>query len=127
MITIFLIFTPIWILCIGLTLLLINKLLLKTELTSTNFALKTLIKTQRFITKDEQIKGRKLYVALVFSTVVTTIIFGVISFCIFTVYQGIVSTTIVTIILVIILYIIFSKFIKALAYQLFEKDKNTND
>ena len=43
------------------------------------------------------------------------------------VYQGILSTVIVTIILVIILCIILSKFFKALAYQLFKKDKNTKD
>ncbi|BBD87449.1 hypothetical protein SA58113_p20005 (plasmid) [Staphylococcus argenteus] len=51
------------------------------------------------------------------------IFFLLLTFAIFSWYQEVTPTFIFTLILAIILYIILKKFIKALAFQIFEKHK----
>lgn len=113
MLVIMTIFTPIWFVSYFLSSKYIN--ILK-EKENTN-------RIKLFIEKDEQIKGRRIFVNIVSATLITLVIFSVTSFVIFSIYKGLLPTTIVTIILISIFYFILSKFIPSLAYQLFDKNK----
>ncbi len=120
MTTILLIFCFIWLASSILILLYVDKVLLKQTNTNSKSSLRNL---KSFIKKDNQEKGRKYFVILVGATIVTAVIFCITAVIIFSIYEEFIPTLIITAILVVIMYIISKKFIKALAYQIFEKNK----
>lgn len=66
-------------------------------------------------------KGRRIFVIVIGATIITAFIFTVMGYLVFASEEGVVSTLIVTLICVAIIYWIGSKFVKSLAYQLFDK------
>ncbi|HHD0846054.1 hypothetical protein [Staphylococcus capitis] len=123
MTTILLIFGFIWLVSSLLILVYVNKFLLKQDVTSSKNSLRLSTMMKSFITKDNQQVGRKYFVVLVSASIVTAVIFCITTVIIFSIYEEFIPTLIITAILVVIIYIISKKFIKALAYQIFEKNK----
>lgn len=123
MVTLTMVFAPIWIVSYICFYIYIDKQLIHTSYNKNKFTHKYRYKTKAFITKDEQQNKRKHFAIIVGASIVTLIFFLLLTFAIFSWYQEVTPTFIFTLILAIILYIILKKFIKALAFQIFEKHK----
>lgn len=121
MVTLIIVFTTVWFISLAIVYLYLNKFLLNRTYNKDNFMHKHRYQLQTFLTEDNQIQKKKNFVIIVGGTLITLTIFILFAFIVYATYQGIVSTLIFTVILVIILYLILKSFIKALAYQLFEK------
>jgi len=99
----------------------VNLHVLKKRNDKNSFLQKRNHKLKDFIEKDSNLNGRRIFAIIVGATIITALIFTILSFLIFASQQSIISTLIVTLILVSIGYWIGSKFVKSLAYQLFDK------
>jgi len=121
MLLLFIVLAIIWVISFFIMLTYVNLHVLKKWNDKNTFLQKRNRKIKDFIEKDDNLNGRRIFVIIVGSTIITALIFTILSFLIFASQQGIISTLIVTLILVTITYWIGSKFVRSLAYQLFDK------
>lgn len=122
MLLFFIAMSIIWLANFFIMLLYVNLHVLKKENDKRNILQKQSLKFKKFITKDENVNGRRIFVVIVGASIITAIIFILLMFMIFAQNQSFIETFIITLLLVSIGYWIGSKFIKGLAYQLFEKN-----
>jgi len=121
MLLLFIVLAIIWVISFFIMLAYVNLHVLKKRNDKNSFLQKRNHKLKDFIEKDSNLNGRRIFAIIVGATIITALIFTILSFLIFASQQSIISTLIVTLILVSIGYWIGSKFVKSLAYQLFDK------
>lgn len=121
MLLLFIVLAIIWVISFFIMLTYVNLHVLKKRNDKNSFLQKRNHKLKDFIEKDSNLNGRRIFAIIVGATIITALIFTILSFLIFASQQSIISTLIVTLILVSIGYWIGSKFVKSLAYQLFDK------
>src|SRR5699024_4139882 len=117
----FIVLAIIWVISFFIMLTYVNLHVLKKRNDKNRFLQKRNHKLKDFIEKDSNLNGRRIFAIIVGATIITALIFTILSLLIFASQQSIISTLIVTLILVSIGYWIGSKFVKSLAYQLFDK------
>ncbi|OEK58894.1 hypothetical protein [Staphylococcus equorum] len=122
MLLLFIVMSFIWVLCFFIMLSYVNLHVLKKWNDKDTFLQKRNRRIKSFLLEDEKLNGRRMFVVIIGATIITAITFTILCFLVFASQQGVVSTFIVTLIISAIVYWIGSKFIKSLAYQLFEKD-----
>lgn len=123
MLLLFIVYSVIWVLGFLIMLTYVNLHVLKKWNDKNTFLQKRNRKIKDFIEQDDSFNGRRMFVIVVGATIITTLIFFVLGYLVFAPQEGIVPTLIVTLIIAIIFYWIGSKFVKSLAYQIFDKDK----
>lgn len=122
MLFLFIVMSFIWVICFFIMLSYVNLHVLKKWNDKDTFLQKRNRRIKSFINEDENINGRRMFVIIVGATTITALTFTVLCFLVFASQQGVIPTLIVTLIIVAIVYGIGYKFIKSLAYQLFDKE-----